>query len=80
MVDESLCRSCGRCIRVCPYRAVTLNRNETGGWSAWVDEALCKGCGNCISVCPSNAADSPYRNQASLEQTIERILQTEKYG
>jgi len=80
MVDKSICRSCGRCIRVCPYRAVTLNKNEVGGWSAWVDEALCKGCGNCISVCPSNAADSPYRNQASLEQTIERILQTEKYG
>jgi ferredoxin len=39
-----------------------------------VDEALCKGCGNCISVCPSNAADSPYRDHAYLEQMLEEIL------
>ncbi len=75
VVDESRCRSCGRCLRVCPYQAVTLHRNSIEGWSAWVDEALCKGCGNCISVCPSNAADSPYRNQAFLEQTLEKVLQ-----
>ena len=75
-VDESLCRSCGRCIRVCPYQAVTLHRNAIDGWAAWVDETLCKGCGNCISVCPTNAADSPYRNQEFLEQTLEKILLT----
>ncbi|RLB81951.1 MAG: 4Fe-4S ferredoxin, partial [Deltaproteobacteria bacterium] len=74
LVDESLCRSCGRCIRVCPYQAVTLHRNAMDGWAAWVDETLCKGCGNCISVCPTNAVDSPYRNQEFLEQTLEKIL------
>jgi NADPH-dependent glutamate synthase beta subunit-like oxidoreductase/Pyruvate/2-oxoacid:ferredoxin oxidoreductase delta subunit len=76
VVDESLCRSCGRCIRVCPYQAVTLHKNDGDGWAAWVDETLCKGCGNCISVCPNNAVDSPYRNQEFLEQTIENILLT----
>lgn len=76
VVDESLCRSCGRCIRVCPYQAVTLHKNAMDGWAAWVDETLCKGCGNCISVCPTNAADSPYRNQEFLEQTLEKILLT----
>jgi len=75
-VDEQLCRSCGRCLRVCPSQAVTLHPNGNGGWAAWVDEALCKGCGNCISVCPSNAADSPFRDQAFLEQMIEDILRT----
>ncbi|MBW1957308.1 MAG: FAD-dependent oxidoreductase [Deltaproteobacteria bacterium] len=75
-VDESLCRSCGRCIRVCPYQAVTLHKNAMDGWAAWVDETLCKGCGNCISVCPTSAVDSPYRNQDFLEQTIEKILLT----
>jgi NADPH-dependent glutamate synthase beta subunit-like oxidoreductase/Pyruvate/2-oxoacid:ferredoxin oxidoreductase delta subunit len=74
VVDEDLCRSCGRCIGVCPSRAITLHPNAIGGWSAWVDEALCKGCGNCISVCPSNAADSRYRDQRFLEQMIETIL------
>jgi heterodisulfide reductase subunit A-like polyferredoxin len=74
VVDENLCRGCGRCIRVCAYQAITLYRNAIDGWYASVDEALCRGCGNCISVCPSNAADSPYRNQAFLEQTLEEIL------
>lgn len=74
VVDESRCRCCGRCLNVCPYQAVTLKKNGNGGYAAFVDEALCKGCGNCISVCPSNAADSPYRNQVYLEQTLEELL------
>ena len=73
-VNETLCRGCGRCINVCPYQAITLYHNAIGGWHAYVDEALCKGCGNCISNCPSNAADSPYRNQAFLEKSLEEIL------
>ncbi|MCF8129331.1 MAG: FAD-dependent oxidoreductase [Deltaproteobacteria bacterium] len=74
VVSEERCRGCGRCIEICPYRAVSFNPNGVGGWHAVVDEALCKGCGNCISVCPSNAADSPYRNQEYLEQIVEEVL------
>jgi NADPH-dependent glutamate synthase beta subunit-like oxidoreductase/NAD-dependent dihydropyrimidine dehydrogenase PreA subunit len=74
VVDEERCRGCGRCIRVCPFQAITFNSNTLGGWFAVVDEALCVGCGNCISVCPSNAADSPYRDQAYLEQLLEEVL------
>ncbi|HKI49865.1 MAG TPA: FAD-dependent oxidoreductase, partial [Desulfobacteria bacterium] len=74
VVNEERCRGCGRCIEICPYRAVSFNPNGVGGWHAVVDEALCKGCGNCISVCPSNAADSPYRNQEYLEQIVEEVL------
>ena len=74
VVDEQRCRGCGRCIEICPYRAVSFKPNEVGGWHAIVDEALCKGCGNCISICPSNAADSPYRNQEYLEQVLEEVL------
>ncbi|MCD4718104.1 MAG: FAD-dependent oxidoreductase, partial [Desulfobacterales bacterium] len=74
VVDEEMCRGCGRCMQVCPYHAITFHKNAVGGWCAAVDEALCKGCGNCISVCPSNAADSPYRDQTYLEQMLEEVL------
>lgn len=74
VVDEDLCRGCGRCIEVCPYQAIIFRKNSVGGWFAVVDEALCKGCGNCISACPSNAADSPYRDQIYLEQLLEEVL------
>lgn len=74
VVNESLCRGCGRCNQVCPYQAVNFHLNEVGGWCASIDQALCKGCGNCIAVCPSNAADSPYRDRRYLEQMVEEIL------
>ena len=74
VVDEEMCRGCGRCMQVCPYHAITYHKNAVGGWYAAVDEALCKGCGNCISVCPSNAADSPYRDQTYLEQMLKEVL------
>jgi ferredoxin len=73
-VKKDNCRGCGRCLKACPYQAVSLKRNSVGGWYALVDEALCKGCGNCISVCPSNAADSPYRDHGFLEHMLEEVL------
>jgi heterodisulfide reductase subunit A-like polyferredoxin len=73
-VKEGLCRSCGRCLEVCPYQAIAFRPNAVGGYYADVDDALCKGCGNCISVCPSDAADSPYRDHVYLEKTVEKLL------
>jgi NADPH-dependent glutamate synthase beta subunit-like oxidoreductase/NAD-dependent dihydropyrimidine dehydrogenase PreA subunit len=73
-IDTALCRGCGRCANICPYRAISLHRNSLGYGYAAVDEALCKGCGNCISICPSNAADSPFRDRLFLEQIIEEVL------
>jgi heterodisulfide reductase subunit A-like polyferredoxin len=73
-INEALCRGCGRCLKACPYQAVNLKTNGANGFTAVVDDALCKGCGNCISVCPSNAADSPFRDQAYLEQTLVELL------
>jgi len=61
-------------VNICPYCAISMRANEIGGHYAVVDEAFCKGCGNCTSVCPSNAADSPYRNQAFFEEIIEELL------
>ncbi|RJQ76084.1 MAG: FAD-dependent oxidoreductase [Desulfobacteraceae bacterium] len=74
VVNEDLCRGCGRCMNACVYQAVSLKKGPDGAVTAVVDDALCKGCGNCISVCPSNAADSPFRDQIYLEQTLEELL------
>ncbi|MFA4916105.1 MAG: FAD-dependent oxidoreductase [Syntrophales bacterium] len=74
VINETLCRGCGSCLEACPYHAVSLKPNAANGVTAVVDDALCKGCGNCISVCPSNAADSPFRDRAYLEQTLEELL------
>ena len=73
-INPDICRGCGRCVNICPYCAISMRENGIGGYHAVVDEAFCKGCGNCTSVCPSNAADSPYRNQAFFEEIIEELL------
>jgi heterodisulfide reductase subunit A len=46
------CSACMGCIQVCPYEAISLNR-ETH--AAEINEALCKGCGACAATCPSEA-------------------------
>jgi NADPH-dependent glutamate synthase beta subunit-like oxidoreductase/NAD-dependent dihydropyrimidine dehydrogenase PreA subunit len=74
VVDDLLCRGCGRCVEICPYHAVSYSPNAVGGYHALVDEALCKGCGNCIAVCPSGAADCRYRDRLYLEQMIDEML------
>ncbi|MDR3570450.1 MAG: FAD-dependent oxidoreductase [Syntrophobacteraceae bacterium] len=73
-IDRDLCRGCGRCVKACPYRAISFHASLQPAGYAAVDEALCKGCGNCISICPSGAADSPYRDRRFLEQAIEEIV------
>jgi heterodisulfide reductase subunit A len=46
------CSACMGCIQVCPYEAITLNREKH---AAEINEALCKGCGACAATCPSEA-------------------------
>jgi heterodisulfide reductase subunit A len=57
-VDESLCRGCGFCVDVCPYKAIELVEKERFGHKilvAEVNEALCKGCGSCAAACLNQA-------------------------
>jgi len=51
-VNDKKCTGCGRCIDVCPYKAISLESN-----AAEANPALCQGCGGCASLCPSNAMD-----------------------
>ena len=52
-IDENICSGCGICEILCPYKAITLNREKK---VVEVNEALCKGCGTCCAACPSGAA------------------------
>ena len=59
-VDETLCRGCGFCVNVCPYKAIELKESLDGASGhtikiASVNEALCKGCGSCSAACLNGA-------------------------
>jgi len=54
VVDESKCKACGFCEKVCRYDAIHVK--DVGGYEvAVVDSDKCYGCGMCVSICPERA-------------------------
>jgi heterodisulfide reductase subunit A len=53
-IDPELCNACGRCVRVCPFHAIT-GGDAKKKIKATVIEAMCQGCGTCAPECNFNA-------------------------
>jgi ferredoxin len=68
-VDNSLCNSCGACVRECFTGAMA----QGDGPVRW-DEGLCKGCGRCAAVCPERAVSVIVDDiDAAVEDIMGRI-------
>jgi ferredoxin len=44
------CIGCGKCVKVCPYDAITMENNL-----AFIDSYKCKLCRKCVPECPTGA-------------------------
>lgn len=44
------CIGCGKCVKVCPYDAITLEN-----YLAFIDSVKCKLCRKCVEECPTNS-------------------------
>jgi uncharacterized Fe-S center protein len=61
-VDQSLCTSCGQCVKYCASNAIHLNTKK----KAEIDYAKCVGCGQCVAVCQFDAAQPVWDNSADV--------------
>lgn len=66
-IDHSKCKSCGMCVQVCPFQAITkiivpcenacpvgaIAKDEDG--ITRIDNDKCIACGKCVSACPFGA-------------------------
>jgi len=59
VVNEELCKGCGRCEEVCEYGAIKVEEVKpfvrVHTLLAKITEAQCKGCGSCAVACPVGA-------------------------
>ncbi|MEW6067390.1 MAG: CoB--CoM heterodisulfide reductase iron-sulfur subunit A family protein [Nitrospirota bacterium] len=70
-IDENACSGCMTCIALCPYKAISIDKEKK---VAVVNEVLCKGCGTCVAACPSGAAKSRHFTTQQIFAEIEEVL------
>jgi heterodisulfide reductase subunit A2 len=51
-IDENKCAGCRFCIPVCPYKAITFDKEKK---ISFINEAICRGCGTCAATCPGGS-------------------------
>lgn len=68
MTYASKCTGCGRCVEVCPKKAIAV-KNNGEKFAAFTDRTLCVNCGACVPVCPVEA-----REIAGEMMTVEEVL------
>lgn len=61
VVDSTLCKGCGFCVKYCPKEAVALGEDINAyGYKFAVAQEGCIACGICALMCP-DAAISVYK-------------------
>ena len=73
MSYKNKCTGCGRCLSVCPQKAVRLCTSEGRAW-AETDRNLCIACGLCVEICPSEAREIAGKNM-SVEEVLKRVAE-----
>ncbi|MBI5956793.1 MAG: DUF362 domain-containing protein [Chloroflexi bacterium] len=68
VVDPVRCTTCGRCLKVCPVKAIAY----TEAMKALIDPAVCYGCGECVVVCRDRAIAVNWREgrKGSLQERM----------
>lgn len=75
-IDPEICNGCGRCVKICPFGAISLGEMGEGEKpKAQTNEVLCKGCGSCAADCPQGAIEMRHFTDPQIEAQIEAALE-----
>jgi heterodisulfide reductase subunit A len=77
VVQQDLCRACGKCVEICEYHAPSLVEIVPGLKAAEINQALCKGCGTCASWCPTGAITAQHFTDKQIDSMVEALLTDE---
>ena len=72
LFDAEKCKACGLCTKVCPYNALTLNKELK---RIQVIEAACGGCGTCAAECPFGALTQNHFTDAQITAQIDAVTE-----
>lgn len=67
-IDDAICVGCGRCVKVCPQKALSLVDGKSH-----VDISKCIGCFECITVCPVKAISVDWKTE--IVPFVERLVE-----
>lgn len=67
-IIRARCDKCGKCIKVCPKAAITLD----GEGMLRVDREACDACGKCVPVCYPEAL-TIYGKAMSLKEVVDKV-------
>ena len=71
-VDEKTCVGCGKCVKACPQKALSLPKKKSQ-----VDVNRCIGCFECITVCPVKAISLDWATEIDVykRQSVARLTE-----
>jgi len=70
VIDE-VCSGCQTCIPMCPYSAITFDKERR---KAVVNPVQCKGCGTCVAACPSASLQQHLFEDEEIFEEIQGVL------
>ncbi len=73
VIDTENCNFCGRCVRVCPFHAITP-ANKKEHLYPRVIEAACAGCGTCAAECTTNCISMRHFGDQQYYAQVDAIL------